>query len=130
MKNVRRPTRGEQRRRFAKNPPPGCHIKFTLPIMFEGGADHAYWPTLLSSSMKDIEAYIDEQPEELQMDLRIKLEEARAHWNCERCGAQQLINIKSGFIPCYHCNRMFHQRCVNMEVLTFIKSFSFSYFAI
>ena len=130
VKNVRRPTRGEQRRRFAKNPPPGCHIKFTLPIMFEGGADHAYWPTLLSSSMKDIEAYIDEQPEELQMDLRIKLEEARAHWNCERCGAQQLINIKSGFIPCYHCNRMFHQRCVNMEVLTFIKSFSFSYFAI
>ena len=126
VKNVRRPTRGEQRRRFAKNPPPGCHIKFILPIMFEGGADHGYWPKLLSASMKEIDNYIDEQPQELQIDLRMKLDEARAHWNCERCGSQHLIDIDSGFIPCYHCNRMFHQRCVNMEVPTFIISFSFS----
>ena len=119
-RNVRRPNQKERKRRFVKSPPSGCHISFTLPMMFAGGADHDFWPELLSSSMKEIEKYINEQPPEDQMDLQLRLQEARNFWNCEPCGEQRLINIRSGFIRCHFCNRMFHQRCVNMEVHTIL----------
>ena len=89
--------------------------------MFAGGVDHDYWPTLFRTSMKQIERFIDEQPPEAQRDLQIKLEEAKTKWNC-RCGEQHLISIQSGFIPCYYCNRMFHQSCLNMEVSIFRKA--------
>ena len=121
VRNVRRPNAKEQRRKHVKIPPADCHNNFLIPMMFAGGVDHDYWPTLFRTSMKQIERFIDEQPPEAQRDLQIKLEEAKTKWNC-RCGEQHLISIQSGFIPCYYCNRMFHQSCLNMEVSIFRKA--------
>ena len=120
IKKIMNPTKKTQKRTFATPPPADCHIKFTLPFIFSARADHGYWPYLISSYMDQIDKFINEKDGPMQLDLLLKLREAREYWSCSRCNSFDLFNIESGFIPCDLCHQRYHQRCVNMEVSSLI----------